>query len=86
MAYQLPPDIDQRVKAHLMGGVYQSEEEVLRDAMDALESQEQAKLRRWHERNAIAIEQSRQGLSKPLDDEAVLARLRKRLEAEGIIG
>ena len=86
MAIQLPPDIDQRVKACMTGGAYQNEEEVLRDAMDALERQQQEKLRTWHERNEIAIQQSRQGLSKPLDDEAVLARLRQRLEAEGIVG
>lgn len=57
---------------------------MLRSALDALEERDQEKLRRWHEGNRIAIEQSRQGLSKPLDDEQVLQRLRARLAQEGI--
>jgi Arc/MetJ-type ribon-helix-helix transcriptional regulator len=85
MAYQLPPDIDHRVQAYVGAGGYQNEDEVLRTALDALEEQEQEKLRRWKNGNRIAIEQSEQGLSKPLDDEAVIARLRARLAKEGII-
>jgi hypothetical protein len=54
--------------------------------MDALDQIEQDKLLRWHKRNNLAAEQSGQGLSKPLDDEAVLARLRNRLAQEGILG
>jgi Arc/MetJ-type ribon-helix-helix transcriptional regulator len=84
MPYQLPPDLDHRVQAYLVAGGFQSEDDVLRTALDALEEREQEKLRRWHEGNRIALEQSRQGLSKPLDDEAVLARLRARLAKEGI--
>jgi Arc/MetJ-type ribon-helix-helix transcriptional regulator len=85
MTYQLPADISERLQACVAGGHYRSEEDVLRDALDALEQREQEKLQRWHEGNAIAMEQSRQGLSKPLDDDAVLARLRARLAAEGIV-
>jgi putative addiction module CopG family antidote len=84
MTYQLPADISERVQACVAGGRYHSEDEVLRDALDALEEREHEKLMRWNEGNAIAIEQSRQGLSTPLDDNAVLARLRARLAAEGI--
>ncbi len=83
MAYQLPPDIDHRVQAYLGAGGYQSEDDVLRTALDALEEREQEKLHRWDDRNRIAIEQSQHGLSKPLDDEAVIARLRARLAKEG---
>ena len=36
MAYQFPPDIEQRVKAQLSSGDYQTEDDVLRDALDAL--------------------------------------------------
>ena len=85
MAYQLPPDIDHRVQAYLGAGGYQSEDEVLRTALDALEEREHEKFHRWNECNRIAIEQSEQGLSKPLDDEAVIARLRTRLAKEGVI-
>jgi len=84
MHIQLPADICQRLEACIATGGYQCEEEVLREALDALDQREQEKLRRWNDGNAIAIEQSRQGLSRPLDDAAVLARLRRRLAAEGI--
>jgi Arc/MetJ-type ribon-helix-helix transcriptional regulator len=36
MAYQFPPDIEQRVKAQLSSGDYESTDDVLRDALDAL--------------------------------------------------
>ena len=78
MSYQFPPDIELRVKARMVDGGHQSEDDVLREAMDALEELEQSKLRRWNERNQIAIEQSRQGLSKPLDLESLLSRVEER--------
>jgi Arc/MetJ-type ribon-helix-helix transcriptional regulator len=86
MAYEIPTDIRDRVKARLDEGAYQSEDEVLRDALDALEQRELDRVTRWNERNQLAIEQSQQGLSKPLDDDQVLARLRDRLAKEGILG
>ena len=57
----------------------QNEDDVLREALDALHQLDQDKLRRWHEGNELAIEQSRRGLSKPLDLESVLARVEERL-------
>jgi Arc/MetJ-type ribon-helix-helix transcriptional regulator len=84
MLNQLPPDISERLQAWVVAGGYRSEEEALRQALDALDERDQETRRRWHDGNALAIEQSRQGLSKPLDDEAVLARLRARLAADGI--
>jgi Arc/MetJ-type ribon-helix-helix transcriptional regulator len=85
MNYQFPPDLEERLKARMSEGGYENEDDVLREAMDALEQLEQEKLIRWHERNRIAIQQSQQGLSKPLNEQAVLDRLRKRLAKEGII-
>jgi Arc/MetJ-type ribon-helix-helix transcriptional regulator len=81
MAYQFPPDLDERVKAEMSRRGLQSEDDVLREALDALSQLDQDKLRRWHERNEIAIEQSRLGLSKPLDLDAILARVEERLAA-----
>ena len=86
MAYEFPTDIRDRLKARLDDGTYQSEDDVLRDAMDALDQIELDKLTRWNERNQLALEQSGRGLSKPLDDQRVLARLRQRLAKEGILG
>ena len=86
MSYELPADIRDRVNAWLDLGVYQSEDDVIREAMDALDQIEQDKRARWHERNRLAVEQSAQGLSKPLDDQKVLARLRERTMRVGILG
>ena len=85
MSYQFPQDIEERVRARISGGPYQSEDEVIREAMDALDQLEQDRLIRWSERNQIAVQQSQQGLSRPLDDKAVLTRLRERLAKEGIV-
>ncbi len=85
MPYQLPPDLDERVKARMASRGLSSEEDVLRAAMDALDQLEEDKLRRWHERNGIAIEQSQLGLSKPLDLEGILERVEERI-AEQVQG
>ncbi len=46
--------------------------------------EEQEKLRIWNERNAISEAQARRGEAKPLDDKAVIARVRQRLAQLGI--
>jgi len=84
MIRQIPTDIQERLQARLAEGAYQSEDEILRDAMDALDQIEAERVTRWNERNRLAGEQSQQGLSKPLDDQKVLMRLRERLAREGI--
>ena len=86
MHYQFPSDIRERLQDRLKNGLYTDENDILRDAMDALDQSEQDKLLRWQDRNRLAAEQSRHGLSKPLDDSVVLARLRERLAREGILG
>jgi Arc/MetJ-type ribon-helix-helix transcriptional regulator len=82
MDYQFPPDLQQWVNARLDAGVYQSPDDVLRDAMKALDDLDREKLRLFQEGNRIAIEQSRLGLSKPLDLDAILARVEQRVAAE----
>ena len=77
MTYHFPPDIEERLKARMRGGQYDREDDVLRQAMSALDQLEQEKAIRWEERNQLAIQQSEQGMSKPIDDSAVLARLRE---------
>lgn len=37
MTYQLPPDIDQRIQSQIALGIYQTPDEVLNEALDALE-------------------------------------------------
>jgi hypothetical protein len=46
------------------------------------EFQEQEKLRIFHERNAISEEQARRGEAKPLDLDALLARVEARVAKE----
>ena len=46
---------------------------------------EQDKVIRWNERNRLAAEQSQLHLSKPLDAQKILGRLRERLVKEGIL-
>lgn len=58
----------------------QSEDDVLRAALDALEQLELAKLERWQKGNEIALEQSRGGLSKPLDIAALFDRVEHRAD------
>jgi Arc/MetJ-type ribon-helix-helix transcriptional regulator len=79
MPYHFPPDIDERIRARMISRSLSSEDDVLREAMDALEQLEEEKSRRWHERNQIAIDQSRGGLSRPLDLEGVLERVEERV-------
>jgi Arc/MetJ-type ribon-helix-helix transcriptional regulator len=85
VAYRVPADVEQLIKQRMALGAYSSEDDVLRDALEALELREQQRLARWDERNDLAIKQSNQGLSRALDDEQVLARLRARLAKEGIL-
>ena len=40
MAYQVPADLEERVQAHMATGRYASEDEVLRDALDTLDTLE----------------------------------------------
>ena len=84
MAYQYPPDVEKLVKDRMASGTYASEDEIRRDALDALEQLELDTIERWDERSHLSAEQSKRGLSKPLDDAKVLARLRERLANEGV--
>ena len=46
--------------------------------------QQELLLKQWNEKNQMAIDQSKQGLSKPLDDQVVLERMRAKLAEKGI--
>ena len=83
MHYEFPPDLRQRVLARLADGSYQTEDELLRDAMNAIDDLDREKLRLFHARNLVAAEQSRLGLSTPLDLDAILSRIEDRVATEG---
>lgn len=48
MSFQLPPDLDDQVKERLATGQYESEDDVLRQALRAL---------RWQEQETTAIQE-----------------------------
>jgi len=62
MTYQLPPDIDQRIQSQIALGIYQTPDQVLNDALDALEQ------RRFADLEAIraGIEDENAGRMRPL--------------------
>ncbi|WP_459554657.1 hypothetical protein [Lacunimicrobium album] len=79
----LPDDIRSRIAAYVVEGAFDTDIDVLRAAMDALDAKDHFQLAEFHRKNEIAMEQSRRGESKLLDKEAMLARLQKRLDTEG---
>ncbi len=84
MNQQIPPDVQERIAARIAKGNFSSEEDVLRQAMDALDRMEEEKLSRWHRQNQKAIEESERGESRPLNDDEILGRLKSRLIQDGI--
>jgi predicted transcriptional regulator len=60
---QLPPDLDQQVKRYLAAGQYQTEEEVLRDALRAL-ADEHSVLGDIHQ----GLEDLEAGRGRPLEE------------------
>ena len=78
-SYAFPQDVQQWVDARLSAGPYQSPDDVLRDAMKALDELDRERLRLFQEGNRIATEQSKLGLSKPLDLSALLSRVERRV-------
>ena len=85
MSHVITTNIQQRIEALMASGEYDNEDVILEQAIDALawRRREEEKLRRWNERNRQAVDESRQGLSKPLDLEAVLNRVETRVAEDG---
>jgi len=77
MAYPFPPDLSRKVQERLSAGGYSSEDELLLDAMLALEDMEQRAeiLRTEYDRRLL---QSGTSLSTPLDREAFKEEARAR--------
>ena len=85
MSHVIPTNIQRRIEALMASGEYDNQDVILEQAIDALawRRREEEKLRRWNERNRQAVDESRQGLSKPLDLEAVLNRVETRVAEDG---
>lgn len=59
MGYPFPPDIEKAIRRKLESGVYPSEDEVLREALKALDEREYA----VSEEDPVAIDGIRRGLA-----------------------
>jgi Arc/MetJ-type ribon-helix-helix transcriptional regulator len=59
MAYQFPADVEKLVKRQMIAGEYQSEDDLLRDALQALEEQRSAVV----DEDQVVIDGIRRGLA-----------------------
>lgn len=71
MSYPFPPDVSQRVKSQLAKGSFESEDEVLRAAMSALERENEDLAAIW-----AGIEDMEAGRYRPFSE--VDAEIRKK--------
>ena len=83
MAYQFPPDIEQRIKAQLETGQFQSEDDVLREAIATLEKR-QFGLNELQAMVAEADADIAAGRVGPFDAEETKRAVRERLAQNGI--
>jgi antitoxin ParD1/3/4 len=79
----LPADIQQRVQAQMALGVFTSEEEVLREALESLERR-QSGLRQLREMVAVAEADVAAGRVRRIDREAIKRDVLECLADEGI--
>ena len=82
MAYEFPADIQERLHAQIALGHFQSEDDVLREAMNTLEKR-QEKLHQLRDMVAAAEEDIRDGRIAPFDANQTKAVVRERLRKEG---
>ena len=83
MPYHFPPDIEERVRAQLESGQFQTEDDVLREAIDSLEKRQHG-LRELQDMVREADEDVAAGRVGPFDADETKVAVRKRLEAAGI--
>ena len=84
MPYQFPSDIQQSIQAQLASGEFESEEEVLREAIATLESRQRG-LQRLRQMVADAEGDIAAGRIGPFDAEVTKRAVRQRIERQGII-
>ena len=77
MSYEFPPDVDEQIRQRLASGRYGSEDDVVREAFEALRAQEELQL--FRQSIAVAREQVARGDAQPLDVDAVMKRVHQRI-------
>jgi putative addiction module CopG family antidote len=81
MAYQIPPDVDARIQAHLATGEFPSADAVLREALDTLERRQQS-LKRLQDMVREAEEDVAAGRVGYFDAEATMRAVMARVDPE----
>lgn len=82
MAYQLPLDIEQRVRAQIESGQFETEADVLREAIDVLEKRQRG-LAAMREMVREADEDIAAGRVGPFDAEETKRAVKNRVQAHG---
>jgi putative addiction module CopG family antidote len=83
MPYQLPADIERRVRAQIESGQFAAEDDVLREAMDALEKRQRG-LQTLRNMVREADEDIAAGRVGPFNADETKAAVQQRLDAYGI--
>ena len=83
MGYPFPPEVAEKVRRLMESGRYQSEEDLVVDALDALE-QEEVQFEALKAEIAKGVDEADRGLAKSLDLEAFLKRMRARHAASTV--
>jgi Arc/MetJ-type ribon-helix-helix transcriptional regulator len=81
--YHFPPDIQQRVRAQLQTGQFETEDDVLREAIDSLEKRQRG-LQQLREMVREADEDIAAGRVGPFNADDTKRAVRQRLEEHGI--
>jgi len=83
MNYPLPADLQQRIDAQLVGGGFASEEDVLREAIDALERRQRG-VTQLRSLVAVAEEEVAAGRVGTFERDEIKREVRDRLAERGI--
>jgi len=83
MSYAFPPDITERIQAQISKGQFETEDEVIREAIDALEKRQQG-LGQLQEMIRVADEDIADGRVAPFDADATKRAVRERLAKESV--
>ena len=83
VAYHFPPDIEQRVRAQMESGRFETADDVLREAIDTLEKRQRG-LRELRDMIRQADDDIAAGRVGPFNAEETKNAVRKRLQARGI--
>jgi putative addiction module CopG family antidote len=81
MAYQIPPDVDARIQAHLATGDFPSADAVLREALDTLERRQQS-MKRLQDMVREAEEDVAAGRVGYFDAEVTMRAVMARVDTE----